>query len=97
MIAHYEVFLIIILKDFTIVSPEMEMEGRYYQWRLKTCRKNLKNFKLKNSGDYHDLYLQKYILLLADIFKNFPNKFSVTYELDSTDFLSAPGLPLQRV
>ena len=63
------------------------MEGRYYQWRLKTCRKNLKNFKLKNSGDYHDLYLQKYILLLADIFKNFPNKFSVTYELDSTDFL----------
>ena len=71
MIADYEVFLIIILKDFTIVSLEMEMEGRYYQWRLKTCRKNLKNFKLKNSGNYHDLYLQKYILLLADIFKTF--------------------------
>ena len=29
------------------------------------------NFKLNNLGDYHDLYVQSDILLLADVFENF--------------------------
>ena len=28
-------------------------------------------FKLNNSGDYHDLYVQSDTLLLADVFENF--------------------------
>ena len=51
-----------------------------------------KEFKLKNLGDYHDLYVQSDTLLLADVFENFRNKCIEIYELDPAHFLSAPGL-----
>ena len=38
------------------------------------ARKVFEELKLKNLGDYHDLYVQSYILLLADVFENFKNK-----------------------
>ena len=54
-----------------------------------------KELKLKNFGDYHDLYVQCDTLLLADIFENFKNKCIEIYELDPAHFLSAPGLAWQ--
>ena len=30
-----------------------------------------KDFEINNLGGYHDLYVQSYILLLADVFENF--------------------------
>ena len=48
-------------------------------------------FKIKNRGEYHDLYVQ-YTLLLADVFKNFRDKCTEIYELNPVHFLSAPGL-----
>ena len=41
------------------------------------------------------MYVQSNTLLLADVFKNFRNKCIEIYELDSANFLSAPGLPWQ--
>ena len=49
----------------------------------------------KNVGEYHDLYVQCNILLLADVFENFSNMCLKIYELDPAKFLSAPELAWQ--
>ena len=54
-----------------------------------------KKFKLKNLGEYHDLYVQSDTLLLADVFENFRNMCIKVYELDPSHFLSLPGLAWQ--
>ena len=54
-----------------------------------------KRFKLKNQGEYHDLYVQSDTLLLADVFENFRNTCLDVYELDPAHFLSLPGLAWQ--
>ena len=54
-----------------------------------------KFFKLKNQGEYHDLYIQSDTLLLVDVSKNFRNKCLEVYELDPAHFLSLPGLTWQ--
>ena len=41
-----------------------------------------KKFKLKNLGEYHDLYVQSDTLLLPDVFENFRNMCIKVYELD---------------
>ena len=33
-----------------------------------TCKKTWDKFKMKTMGDYHDYYLKKDVLLLADVF-----------------------------
>ena len=58
-------------------------------------KKYLKNFKLKNLGEYYDPYVQSVTLLPADVFKIFRNKCIETYEIDPAHFLSAPGLAWQ--
>ena len=59
------------------------------------AQKVFEEFKLKNLGDYHDLYVQSDTLLLADVFENFRNKCIEIYELDSAHFLFAPRLAWQ--
>ena len=52
-------------------------------------------FKIKNRGEYNDLYVQCDTLLLADVFENFRDKGIEIYELDPAHFLSALGLAWQ--
>ena len=54
-----------------------------------------KRFKLKNLGEYHDLYVQSDTFLLADVFENFRNTCLKVYELDPAHFLSLPELAWQ--
>ena len=59
------------------------------------AQKVFQELKLKNLGDYHDLYIKSDTLLLPDVFKNFRKKCIEIYELDAAHSLSAPGLAWQ--
>ena len=49
-------------------------------------------FQMKTMRDYHDLYLQTDVLLLADVFERFRDICLRHYELDPTWYFTAPGL-----
>ena len=48
--------------------------------------------KMKNMGDYHDLYLKTDVLLLANVFEKFINRSLKCYKLDPSYYFSSPGL-----
>ena len=48
-------------------------------------------FNMKNTGDYHDHYLKKDVLLLAD-FEKFIDTSLKFYKLDPCHYFSSPGL-----
>ena len=52
-------------------------------------------FKIKDIGDYHDLYVQSDTLQLADVFENFRKMCFKIYELGPVRFVSAPNLAWQ--
>ena len=49
-------------------------------------------FELNNMGEYHDLYLQSDVLLLADVFENFRKTCLQYYQLDPCHYFTSPGL-----
>ena len=49
-------------------------------------------FHLKTIGEYHDLYLQSDVLLLADVFENFRKTCLEYYRLDPCHYFTSPGL-----
>ena len=51
------------------------------------AQKVFEEFKLKNLGKYHDLYVQSDTLLLVDVFENFRNKCVEIYKLDLLIFV----------
>ena len=54
------------------------------------AKRVFKNVNNKNLGEYHNLYVQRDTILLADVFENIRNKFSEIYELDPANCLYAP-------
>ena len=49
-------------------------------------------FKMEHLQDYHNLYNETDVLLLADVFENFRNLCLEIYELDPAHYYTAPGL-----
>ena len=47
---------------------------------------------MKNLKEYHNLYNQVDVLLLADVFENFRNICIKNYKLDPAHYYTAPGL-----
>ena len=59
------------------------------------AQKVLEEFGIRNSGKYHDLYVQSDTSLLADVYEKFRDKCIRIYGPDPSYFLSAPGLAWQ--
>ena len=47
---------------------------------------------MKSMSDYHDYYLKKDVLLLADVFKRFTDTCLRFYKLDPCHYFSSPRL-----
>ena len=56
------------------------------------ARKVWKTFEMKNLEDYHNLYNQVDVLLLADVFENFMDICIKNYNLHPAHYYTAPGL-----
>ena len=56
------------------------------------AKKVWKTFKLKNMGEYHDLYLGSDVLLLTDVFESFRKTCLQYYKLDPCHYFTSPGL-----
>ena len=61
---------------------DSDYEHAQQVWRIFNCT---------TLGDYHDLYLQTDVLLLADVFENFRRTALSTYKLDPVHYLTLPG------
>ena len=53
-----------------------------------------KDFEIKNSGEYHDFYVQSDTFLLTGVFENLKYCLEI-YELEPAKFFSTPGLGWQ--
>ena len=62
-----------------------------------TCEIIWNKFDLKGMGDYHDHYLKKYVLLLADVFEKFVDTCLKFSGLDPCHYFSSPGLSLDAM
>ena len=62
------------------------------QEEYEHAQKVWKHFKIKNLGEWHDLYLKLDVLLLADVFENFRDLCLKSYELDPAWYYTTPGL-----
>ena len=56
------------------------------------CEKTWGKFEMKNMGDYHDHYLGKDVLLLADVYEKFISTCLKYYGLDPCHYFSSTGL-----
>ena len=57
-----------------------------------TCEKIWDKFDIKDMGDYHDHYLKKDVLLLADVFEKFTDTCLKPYGLDPCHYFGSLGL-----
>ena len=59
------------VKDGTTGDNGRKLDGHISDKDYLTCKKLWNEFNMKNMGDYHNHYLKKYVLLLADVFETF--------------------------
>ena len=71
--------------DFYSILNDEHISDTQYVHAIKVW----KTFKLKNMGEYHDLYLKSDVL---DVFENFRKTCMQYYKLDSCHYFTSLGL-----
>ena len=79
-------------KDGKIGDDGKKSDGHISLKDYLTCEKIWDKFDIKDMGDYHDHYLKKDVLLLADVFEKFIDTCLKFYKLDPCHYFSSPGL-----
>ena len=90
----WEIFNKTSLPDKKVFYSKFKLEGITDEIYAH-AQKGSKKLKLKNLGDYQDVYVQCDTLLLPDVFENFRNKCIEIYQLDSAHVLSPTRLSWQ--
>ena len=80
------------VKDGTTDDDGEKLDGHISDEDYFSCKKIWNKFNMKNIGDYHNHYLKKDVLLLADAFEKFIDTCLKFYKLDSCHYFSSPGL-----
>ena len=80
------------LKDWTTSHNGKKLDGYIRDEDYLAWKKIWNEFNMKNIGDYHDHYLKKDVLLLANVFKKFVDTCLKFYRLDPCHYFSSPGL-----
>ncbi|CAI2196156.1 13569_t:CDS:1, partial [Funneliformis geosporum] len=73
------------------------LHGKITQDDYKHAQKVWKEFRCKNLGEYHDLYLKTNVLSLADVCTEFQKMSMKYYELDPSHYVSALSLSWNRI
>ena len=80
------------LKDGTTYNKGEKLDGHITDEEYLTCIKIWNRFNIKNMFDYHDHYLKKGVLLLADVFEKSASESLNFFKLDPYHYFSSPGL-----
>ena len=80
------------MKDETSDDKSEKLNGHISDNEYLTCSKIWKEFNMKKMGDYHDHYLKKDVLLLADDFEKFTSTCLKFYKLDPCHYFCSPRL-----
>ena len=80
------------VKDGTTNDNGEVLDGHLNDEDYLTCKKIWNEFNIKNMDDYHDHYLKKDLLLLADVFEKFIETCLKFYGLDPCHYFSSRRL-----
>ena len=80
------------VKDGTTGDNGKKLDGHISDEKCLTCSKIWNKFNMKNTGDCHDHYLKKDVLLLANVFEKFIDSCLKFHNIDPCHFFSSPGL-----
>ena len=75
-----------------MVKNDEKLDGHISNEEYLTCKKIWDVFIIKNMDDYHNHYLKKDVLLLADVFEKFIDMCVKFYGLDPCHYFSSPEL-----
>ena len=80
------------VKDRTTGDNGETLDGHISDEGYLMCSRIWNEFNMKNMGDYHDHYLKKDFLLLADLLEKFTDTCFKFYKLDLCHYFSPPRL-----